>query len=194
MSSERLTAATGSLSLQVVRWVDGKSGPMNKTAVALPAQGGFSTLVESGAMLKAAGCAARADCFISARLTETTGGTELLAPESYQWLTLWRDAALKPAMLTVVSASPVGDGHTAGALHVTVSSDVVAPNVMVHCSHASDFGKFDNNGVMLSPGQPVTLLYTPQAFAPTSQHTACTKASDFYAVAINGLSGEESGS
>ena len=188
VSSERLIAVTGSLSLQVVRWVDGKSGAATAFPVSLNPQGGFSAVVDSDTMLKAVGCAARTDCFIVARLTKTAGGTELLAPVSYQWLTLWRDAALKPAQLTILSASPAGDEHTAGALNVTVSSDSVAPNVMVHCSQATDFGKFDTNGLLLMPGQPVTLLYTPQAFAPAGQHTPCTTASEFYAVSVNGLS------
>ena len=59
---------------------------------------------------------------------------------------------------------------------------------MVHCRLVNDFGSFDTNGVLLVPGTPRTLTYTPKAFAPAGAHTPCSKAADFYAVSMNGLS------
>ena len=74
-------------------------------------------------------------------------------------------------------------------MRVTVTSDAVAPQVMVHCGQASDFGQFDQNGILLMPGVPATVLYTPKAQPSiVGTHTPCAQARDFYAVAVNGLS------
>lgn len=188
VSSELLNATRGSLDLQVVHWA-GKEGPTTSTPVAIKSQGSFSMSLNTANLLNASGCTAHSDCFVVARLISETGDN-LLAPMAFQWLTLWRGAALLPAKLTIVSVSAAlsNDGASEGALHITISSDAVAPNVMVHCGEASDFGYFDTNGLLLHPDQPVTLLYTPRAFAPAGEHTPCTKKEDFYAVAINGMS------
>ena len=69
-----------------------------------------------------------------------------------------------------------------------MTSDAVAPNVMVHCREPTDFGSFDDNGLLLMPGKAATLVYTPRAFAPVGPHRPCQAAADFYAVAANGLS------
>lgn len=121
---------------------------------------------------------------------------QVQVPSNYQWLTLWRDAELVPAELTITTrtATSTSDNTTTtltGVVHVTVSSDVVSPNVMVHCREPTDFGSFDTNGVLLLPGQPATLVYTPRAFSPrggVGAHTPCATSADFYAVAVNGLS------
>ena len=184
VSSERRVHFAGTLELRVVRWADGKVGPVSSTKVSIEAQSGFSTTLALADPLKAAECATPGDCFVAAQLVDAAG--DLLAPVNHQPLTLWRDANLQPTKLTIVSATEVGDGK--GSTNVTVSSSGVAPGVMVHCSSPSDFGAFDTNGVLLMPGKPATLLYTPRAFAPAGEHTPCTTAESFYAVAVNGLS------
>ena len=188
VSSEKLAAVTGTLSIKVVRWADGKSGAASTTPLSIKPQGGATVAADSakfGAMLKAAGCATTADCFVSASLKSA----DAQAPVSYQWLTMWKDAKLKPAKLSVVSAVAAGSD---GAMRVTVVSDAVAPQTMVHCGQATDFGQFDTNAILLMPGVPVTLLYTPKAQPSIAgTHTPCTRAADFYVVAANGLSGSE---
>jgi hypothetical protein len=187
VSSEHLTPLNGSLSLSALRWADGKRGAPTTEQVSLQAQGSFSVGYEGAAfaaLLNAGGCAAVADCFI-----EIQCELPMMAPPvTHQWLTLWRDAVLKPATLTVAATS----NATNGVVSVTVVSDVVAPTVMVHCRQASDFGTFNmNNGMMVMPGVPHTLTYTPRAFAPAGKMTPCVTAADFYAVSINGLSDAE---
>ena len=44
----------------------------------------------------------------------------------------------------------------------TVTSDVVAPFVMVHCKEPTDFGLFSDNGMLVLPGIPVNMTYTPR--------------------------------
>ena len=195
-ASEELSPITGTLSVSVVLWATGKAAPATTRHVALPSQSGASFTFQGSeftGMLQASGCAAVADCYVEAQLlhaSEDTAAAEapsLLAPVNHQWLTLWRDAALLPTNLTIVSVHPA-PAAGGGALEVTVSSDAVAPSVMVHCGQETDFGRFDTNGITLLPHQPVTLLYTPQGFAPVGPHTPCSKVADFYAVAVNGLS------
>ena len=189
VSSEKLVAVTGSLSIKMERWADGNSGAVAITPLSIKPQGGATVAADSakfGTMLKAAGCATTAECFLSASLQSA----DAQAPVSYQWLTMWKDAKLKPAKLSVVSA--VATGGSDGAMRVTVVSDAVAPQVMVHCGQASDFGQFDTNAMLLMPGVKMTLLYTPKAQPSIAgKHTPCTKAADFYVVAANGLSGSE---
>jgi hypothetical protein len=148
----------------------------------VPAQGGASAALNASqlaAMLAAAGCgaaaAAAAECFVSAQLTaaEAVGSSssssaaaaalsssaaaappQLLAPEIHQWLGLWRDLQLAPARLFVEATAAT---TTVTTVTVTVWADAVAPAVMVHCRQPSDFGVFSDNGLLLLPGQNVTL-------------------------------------
>ena len=64
----------------------------------------------------------------------------------------------------------------------------------------TDFGWFNNNGLLVRPNEPVTVTYTPRAgpaaLGPASRsHTPCTATatgakatSGFYAVSVNGIS------
>jgi beta-mannosidase len=190
VSSQRLGPVTGTLQLQVVRWADGKAGTITASPLSLKPQSGATVVVDDvrfSMMLKDAGCASRAECFV--KLSFNSSNAQ--APVAYQWLTLWKDANLKAAKLSVVLAVAAAAGNEAnGTLSVTVLSDAVAPQVMVHCAQASDFGSFDSNAILLMPGVRSTVMYTPKSQPSiSSAHTPCTKATDFYAVAVNGLSG-----
>jgi beta-mannosidase len=199
VSSELLSEASGTLSLTAIRWQDARTGIPTTVQVALNPQSGFNFTVADDdfiAILKSAGCDVVADCFIEAKLTSSgqlAGGENdapmLLAPVTHQWLALWRNITLLPATLAVTTVPSVGaHGASTGAVAVTVTSNVITPNVMVHCGKPTDFGAFDSNGVLLMPGVPQTLVYTPKAFAAGGRHDPCTSAKDFYAVAINGIS------
>jgi hypothetical protein len=192
VGSERLVPIAGTLAVVAVRWSDGKAATSPVTEhVALKAQDGVTYQYNTTAfatILSAAGCATLSDCFIKLTLTDGSGAD--VAPVTFQWLTLWKDAKLAPANLTVVDARAglSGDSNTS-VVEVTISSNMVAPNVMVHCNQLTDFGAFDNNAVMLFPDTPRTLRFTSKAFAPLGPLLPCTRAADFYAVSVNGLSG-----
>ena len=208
VKSELLGAVTGTLDVSAVRWADGNVGAAATTTVALTAQSGANFTYSGSAfsaLLTAANCDKRdpvGTCFIQARLQiddapgRVEGSTPPLVPVNYQWLTLWRDAKLAATKFAIhIAAEPVlvtaasgASGAAAAAVKVTVSSTEVAPYVMVHCRLPGDFGSFDNNGMLMMPGERRTLVYTPKAFAPAGKHTPCSKASDFYAVSMNGLS------
>jgi hypothetical protein len=198
VSSEELSPLDGILSVSAVRWGDGSKGERLTEKASLQAQGSFSTTYEGAvfaALLKDGGCTSVADCFVEVKfdihqfdLPAVPALASRPPPINYQWITLWRDALLKPAKLTLTATR----NDTSGVVSVTVTSDAVAPTVMVHCGQTSDFGTFSmNNGMVVLPGIDHTLLYTPRAFAPAGKMTPCTTAADFYAVAINGLSEAE---
>ena len=154
--------------------------------MSVPAQGGAAVQLnesEFAAILTAGGCSDTTECFVASRLADTLTA-EAIAPDAYQWLSDWRDARLQPATLRITAQPGAG-----GAVDVTVSSSAVAPQVMVHCGEATDFGWFSDNGLMLLPGQNRTVTYAPRV-GPlgTGAHTPCTGASSFYAVSVNGLS------
>lgn len=193
VSSEQLSAVVGTLSLTAIRWNDARVGLASTRKVALRPQAGVNFTFagnEFTAMLQSAGCTAAAACFVEAKLmSSTTGASTMIAPVSQQPLALWRNITLAPAEFNV-STTPSPD-HGAGAVAVTVESDVVSPNVMLHCRKVGDFGAFDRNGVLLMPSEPQTLIYIPKAtskLAAAGTHDPCTSTKDFYAVAINGLS------
>jgi beta-mannosidase len=201
VASDRLSAVTGWLCVSVVRWKDGVETHTAAARKLLTVAGqGAATLSlnssEFAALLTAGGCTNstgqphNAACFITSRFTAQTTG-ELVAPVTHQWLSYWRDAELQPAKLTLTTtnAGAAGDGRVA----VTVSTDAVAPNVMVHCGQASDFGWFDDNAFMLMPGANKTVTYTPRAgpIGTDAHHTPCTASGgSFYVVSVNGLSEE----
>lgn len=196
------------LQVDVIRWTDGVASTVAEQSVSLGAQGG-ATFAYNGtrftSMLKTAGCASVSDCFVSTKLvlrsdphgsggndgSATAAGEIAIAPPSYQWLTLWKHAVLKPATFTLTTATlraneGAGD-DTQSAVEVTVTSNVVAPQAMVHCGEASDFGSFDTNALLLLPNVPTKFIYTPRAFEPAGKHTPCAKGKDFYVVAVNGI-------
>ena len=203
VKSELLDRFTGTLEVSAVRWADGFHGAAATAEVALDSQAGASFNYTGAAflsLLTAAGCDKKnpvSTCFLQARLLSAAGvvrgaasspDPELMAPVNYQWLTLWRDAALTATRFTITAQPERASSSATGAVAVTVSSSAVAPYVMVHCGLPTDFGAFDDNGILMLPGESRTLIYTPKAFAPAGEHVPCSQAADFYAVSMNGLS------
>ena len=199
IGSDLLKPISGAvLQVRLVRWSDGVATPSGTEAVSVPAQHGATFTYNSTAfakMLAHAGCASVADCFVAFDLLAPTavgpeaGGAAAgdasgtsIAPTGSPWLTLWKDAVVPAATLTLTAAPAVGGGN---AVEVTVTSDAVAPQAMVHCGEPSDFGSFDVNGVTLLPRVPFKFVYTPRAFAPAGKHTPCTAAASFYVVGMN---------
>ena len=111
----------------------------------------------------------------------------MIAPVNHQWLTLWRDANLPLANLTL----QITTVDTTGAVIITVTSDAVAPMVMIHCADVNDFGWFSDNGVTLFPGVGVNVTYTPRPHGGEGGDTSeahVWSESSFYAVSVNGVS------
>jgi beta-mannosidase len=196
-SRESIEGAT--LRVSAVRWADGVEGTSTTvlSSVTIPGLGGLSASLDASgfaSVLRGAACASAADCFVIARLSNASGS--LMAPEVTQWVSLWKDAKLvAPAKITVTAAPVVaaaaadGGGGGSESVVVTVTSDAVSPTVMVHCGSSSDFGTFDNNGLLLLPHVSQTVVFTPRAGPPgTPPLNPCTTSADFYAVDVNGVS------
>jgi beta-galactosidase/beta-glucuronidase len=124
------------LQVNLTRWRDGKSITVMSIPVMIPVQNGTTVQFNATSLsiaLQTAGCASTSECFLTSRLLATGRGfnTTLLAPDKHQWLTLWKDAKLLNASFQI--HTKVAKGSLDGSVEVTVSSDTVAPAVMVHC-------------------------------------------------------------
>ena len=190
------------LQVNLTRWRDGASTTVMLTSLSIPSQNGTTVQLNASrftAAFRVAGCANTSECFLTSRLLgsgSSSGST--VAPDNHQWLTLWRDARLSTASLQIQARA--AGGKSDGTVEVTVSSNQVAPSVMVHCGKDTDFGWFNDNGLLVRPDAPVTITYTPRpgqaTRGPASRpHTPCTApvtglegTSGFYAVSVNGIS------
>jgi len=90
-----------------------------------------------------------------------------LRPPAIRSLTLWADAQLPPAVVTV---TPLGGGL------FSVASNAVAPHTMVHAAEA---GHFSDNNLLLLPGVAVTTAWVPAPGSPAIP-------TGVYAVSVNG--------
>lgn len=133
------------LQLNLTRWRDGASSFVMSTPVSVSSQQGTTVQFNANSLvvgLRMAGCESLSECFLTTQLLNCVAGSGALcrstesirlAPDNYQWLTLWRDAQLSTASLQIQTQPAKGSQAKDGAVEVTVSSDSVAPSVMVHC-------------------------------------------------------------
>lgn len=112
------------------------------------------------------GCASPADCLLLVSARDPATGAPL-RPAAVRSLTLWAQARLPPAVVTV---TPLGGGA------FSVAADSVAPHTMLHAAEA---GHFSENNLLLLPGVPQTTVWVP---APGGSAVP----SGVYAVTING--------
>ena len=191
------------LRVNMTKWADGASKVVASYPVEVGAQSGVSVTLDAAQFasgLAAAGCANVSDCFVTTRLVAPHGSQErepesevTLAPDNYQWLTLWRDAHLPRASLSIQTTSTGTESN--GDIEVTITSDHVAPSVMVHYADPDDFGWFSDNGLLVLPGASVKITFTPRPrMSDGGNHVdanaGARQISDksFYAVSINGAS------
>eukprot|EP01043_Picozoa_sp_COSAG02_P015707 COSAG02_NODE_676_length_18610_cov_44.695532_11_plen_299_part_00 len=130
------TDLRATLQVNLTRWSDGKSSTVMSVPLSIPMQNGTTIEVNASSLADAflaAGCASASECFLTSRLQDSNivSRSKLLAPDNYQWLTLWKHAKLSVASLRIQTQAVRGSSE--GSVEVTVSSDYVAPNVMVHC-------------------------------------------------------------
>merc|ERR1712216_180442 len=148
------------MTAKVTRWADGNSVVISSHKIELEPRSAPWLLLtmQRSTGLHSAGCSSVADCFLTTSLTSGTNG-DPLAPDNQQWLTLWRNAKLQKAVLKIDAKASGSTGEVA----ITVISNNVAPAVMVHCAEPTDFGWFSDNAMLVMPGQPINLKYTPRS-------------------------------
>ena len=152
------------LQVNLTRWLDGVSTTVLLAPLSIPSQNGTTVQLNASrftAAFRAAGCATASQCFLTSRLLGSgSGGGSTVAPDNHQWLTLWRDARLSTASLKIQTRAASGPGKSDGAVEVTVSSNQVAPSVMVHCVSGSH------------PGGPLPCICTMRGHVATSGRIA----------------------
>ena len=160
VGSERMAAATLRINIWAVPYANGDLHNVDTRTVTLDAMGSVQYTINNTQQF-----CAWSDCLFH---MEVHDAQELLSMHD-QYLSLFRDAQLKPATLSV---QPGPNFES-----VTVSSNAVAPSVMVYANVPG--GHFSDNALLLLPNSPVTLTWSgPPATA-------------FYAVAINGFASTE---
>lgn len=157
------------VSLDVVRFSDGAvtRGVASWGASISPGKGAFFTMASiAEEVLTAGGCASPSDCLVLVAVAGAATPSPL-RPPAIRSLTLWADAHLPPASITV---TPLGGGS------FTVTSNATAPHTMIH---GAELGHFDNNNLLLLPGVPQTTTWVPGPGSPPEP-------TGVYAVSING--------
>lgn len=171
IGNEHRFAISANVTVEVVRFSDG----VVTTAASWPVQlaggegaGAFFADKSTSALMAVGGCNAFEECLFRLRAIDAVAGLDL-RPPVLRSLTLWADARLSPATLTIL---PLGAGN------FTISSNVVAPHTMLH---AVELGHFFPNNLLLFPNQPLLTTWVPGPGAPAVP-------TGVYALTINGAS------
>ena len=169
VGSEALRSVAVNVSLQVLRFSDGalaRGVEAWSVPSVTPGRGAFFTLDSTAGVLARGGCSALSACLVLVAASDPATGAAL-RPPAIRSLTLWADAQLPPAVVTV---TPLGGGL------FSVASNAVAPHTMVHAAEA---GHFSDNNLLLLPGVAVTTAWVPAPGSPAIP-------TGVYAVSVNG--------